>query len=65
MTGIEGLAGRFESDSLAGADNQYTHGGPVISDSMSQIPNNLGIDLAVDYRNRWARFYRQSALDKW
>ena len=52
MTGIKGLAGRFQSDSLAGADNQYTHGGPVISDSISQSPNNLGIDVAVNYRNR-------------
>jgi hypothetical protein len=25
MTGIEGLAGRFQANSLAGADNQYAH----------------------------------------
>ena len=44
---IKGLAGRFQSDSLAGADNQYTDGRPVISDSMSQISNNLGIDAEM------------------
>jgi hypothetical protein len=27
MTRIKGLAGRFQPDSLAGADNQYTHDG--------------------------------------
>ena len=65
MTGIEGLAGRFQSDSLAGAYNQYTHGVPVISDSMNRPPNNLGIDVVVDYGDRWALFYRQSAVDTW
>ena len=34
MTGIGGLAGRFQSYPLAGADNQYTHDGPFISKSM-------------------------------
>jgi hypothetical protein len=30
MTGIESLASRFQSDTLAGADNQYSHNEPVI-----------------------------------
>lgn len=28
MPGIEGLAGRFQANSLAGAENQYAHDPP-------------------------------------
>jgi hypothetical protein len=47
MTGIEGLAGRFQPDPLAGADNQCTHDGPVITESKVSTDYNLGGDGAI------------------
>ena len=65
MTGIEGLARRFQSDPLAGADNQYTHDWPFISESMPPTLLKLGSDVAVDCGDRQARTYRESAVDAW
>ena len=63
MTSIEGSAGRFQPDPLAGADNQYTHDEPVILEPMVSPDCNLGGDAGVDHGGRWARLSQPSAVD--
>ena len=52
ITVIEGLAGRFQSDSLASTDNQHTHDGPIISDSIISPDYNLCGCAGVDHYDR-------------
>ena len=65
MTSIEGLTGRFQPDPFAGADNQYTHDEPVISESMVSPDYSLGGDASVDHGGQWALPSQPSAVDGW
>jgi hypothetical protein len=49
MASIEGLAGRLQPDALAGADNQYMHDAPFISELMSSPDYDLGTNAGVDH----------------
>ncbi len=49
MTGLEGSAGCFQPDPLAGADNQYTHDGPVVTELKVSPDDNLVGDAGGGY----------------
>ena len=63
MTGIEGLASCFQPDPLAGADNQYTHNEPVITELRVSPDYKLGGDAGErgDAHDHYRRCRRRPA----
>jgi hypothetical protein len=49
MTSTKGLAGRFQPDPLAGADNQCTHDEPGVTEPKVSSSYSLGGDAGVDH----------------
>ena len=60
---LEGLTSRLQPDALASADNQYTHGEPVISEPMVS-PAFAWVAIQVNHGGGWVLWSQPFPVDR-